>query len=892
MWFGNFEGKVFYIENGSIRPYRYNDVLEKNKGSFDYLGGIIVSGCGKELWLASGRSGLMHVDEKGRFELLPFKSQCYIHCLEIGDRYLSSFIPKGYNFKMANAYIPSVLFQKGRQQITSDSFPVTLRAESITALKEKLRERRWLMTWKNNLMLFKDGKIEWVKDYPLQPIFAFEDENGRIFMGHYQNNGLSVYASIEDLHAGKVAATFLNGLNVSCIFKDREGGYWFGTQQKGVFYCPSLENGLLEGVPGIDNDIVKGVTTDKQDQLYVGMQNGNVFNVNLRLHQAKDITPGTVLLTSTLYFDDETNTLCVAGQNMSFYRTGVWLDNKFYVPNRNHWVAHSCNRAAKETGNNSWIIVNGLFTEKIDMASHRVTQTSIEDLGKAERFYAVCFDPAKRIWVSDNKGLFEYKDHQLIKPAVPHPVFDQTTTDILARADGTLVFCPKGYGVALWKPGSAAPIVIGAEQGLLSNKVTRLFLEADTTIWACTDHGVSKITFKVNGKYVVDNLTVQNGLPSNNVSQVTATDGYYWIATDKGLLRLQKKPQATPIAAPVFESILVNNQSYLPLFGQKDVQSGNFSLPHDSSDVSIEWAALHFHSNGQIPYQYRLVNGVNDTIWVITSDRRINYANLSSGAYLFQVKAQNEEGKWGPTANFYFTIRPPWYATWWFEGLAICALLGGAYWLYRSRIATLQKEAAVEQQINDLERRALQAQMNPHFIFNCLNSIQHSISTGDKEDAMRYTSRFAQLTRAMLNFSGKSKIGLDEEIPALENYMELEKLRFGNQLNFEIVVAPDLDIFETAIPPMLIQPFLENAFKHGRPSQIDLHFTKNSQYLVVTVRDDGEGLGALTNKSNQSKGIAISRQRLNIWNGDNNPENLSIESLEKGVLVTLKIRTL
>ena len=273
----------------------------------------------------------------------------------------------------------------------------------------------------------------------------------------------------------------------------------------------------------------------------------------------------------------------------------------------------------------------------------------------------------------------------------------------------------------------------------------------------------------------------------------------------------------------------------------------------------------------------------------------LRYNRLPAGRYTLHLRGADVQGN-QTEIPFSVSIRSKefFYRTWWFLSLVGLALLTGGGAIAQRRIRRIraegQQRTALSARLADLESRALQAQMNPHFIFNCLNSIQSFIADGDKDNAMRYVARFAQLTRSVLHFSGKTTIGLDEEIAALDHYLELECLRTGQRVRYQLEVAPDIEPFDTELPPMLVQPFVENSFKHGKISALHILFRKIDGQLIITVQDDGVGMSGKTDKLHQSKGIAITRERLAFWNGRADAADLRISALEKGLLITMTIQ--
>jgi LytS/YehU family sensor histidine kinase len=184
------------------------------------------------------------------------------------------------------------------------------------------------------------------------------------------------------------------------------------------------------------------------------------------------------------------------------------------------------------------------------------------------------------------------------------------------------------------------------------------------------------------------------------------------------------------------------------------------------------------------------------------------------------------------------------------------------------------QKAALEEQISGLEQKALQAMMNPHFIFNVMNSIQHYINGNDRQAANLYLSDFAALVRMNLEISNKSFISLFEEIAYLRLYLSLESLRFKNRLDYAISIDPEIDEEETTIPVMVLQPFVENAILHGvvpltETGLVQINITKeNDDLMKVQIIDNGVGYEhSLESKSGSkhiSRGMKLTRQRLEL----------------------------
>jgi hypothetical protein len=316
--------------------------------------------------------------------------------------------------------------------------------------------------------------------------------------------------------------------------------------------------------------------------------------------------------------------------------------------------------------------------------------------------------------------------------------------------------------------------------------------------------------------------------------------------------------------------------------GRKSTRFGEQELGHNENDLSFHFITINHLQAGRISYRFRLDGGN----WNYTTDPSANFAALPPGSHAFEVQSQNEDGVWSGTLQKPFTIRPPWWRSWWFYGLLAMAVGGASYAFFRYRTGLLKKELAIQQQITDLERKALQAQMNPHFIFNCLNSIQRLILEKDEKSATAYLTHFAKLLRSTLNASTSGEVSLQEEMDLLDNYLLLEKLRFKDAFHYEISADPSLDKFSISFPPMLIQPFVENALKHGMVGKeqgglVQVRFAaEDGRHIKASITDNGLGLGASSHDAHKSLATSLTKRRLELING-------SVSS-QKSELVTMK----
>ena len=296
--------------------------------------------------------------------------------------------------------------------------------------------------------------------------------------------------------------------------------------------------------------------------------------------------------------------------------------------------------------------------------------------------------------------------------------------------------------------------------------------------------------------------------------------------------------------------------------------------------------------NGDINYRYKF--NKNET-WKKTKERNLNLVDVGSGIYIFEVQSQNEDNIWSESTYIQFEIKPPWWGSRWLQ-MGLCLLIGITLFLYyKLRINRIKTNYKLKEELRKLEKSALQAQMNPHFIFNCLNSIQAFIMDNEKEQAMEYLGSFAQLIRSNLNASIESQISLSEEVRILENYLKLEQLRLEHRFEYSINIESAIDREALQLPPMLIQPFVENAVIHGMKNIIShgiigLTFTLKNDQLHVTVKDNGGKLHKPKSNEHKSVGIDITKKRLAHINQTSRSQvNVDIQHTNEGTTVNLSI---
>jgi hypothetical protein len=367
-----------------------------------------------------------------------------------------------------------------------------------------------------------------------------------------------------------------------------------------------------------------------------------------------------------------------------------------------------------------------------------------------------------------------------------------------------------------------------------------------------------------------------SGVESNSHGIFEDVDSCIWFGTVNGLIKYSPK-----------EFIENDNLSKTTITNIKLAYADTLlkdgsTLPYSLNNISFYFDGICLTSPEKVLYSYKLEN--YDKNWSPNSEiNNTKYDNLPPGKYIFKVKSCNNEGIWNiEPVTFSFTIKSPFYKTWWFIVICILFLSAIVITIFRVRVRQIRnkQQAEFEQQveISKAELKALRAQMNPHFVFNSLNSIQHYILNSKGDEAVKYLNKFAKLIRIILNNSEKPTVTINEDIEALKLYLELERMRFENKFDYAIQIDESIDGDYDEIPPMVIQPYLENAILHGiNPKegngQIDIKIKLVNQFIKISIADDG--IGRVKSNAIQSLqpafrhkslGMKITKDRVRILN--------------------------
>jgi Histidine kinase/Two component regulator propeller len=434
---------------------------------------------------------------------------------------------------------------------------------------------------------------------------------------------------------------------------------------------------------------------------------------------------------------------------------------------------------------------------------------------------------------------------------------------------------------------------ISTLNGLTSNIIASLYADKNF-IYAGTDKGLNKIEIVNNKIAHIDKITVQNGLPNNKINGISKLNNTLYLATPYGVSFFKD----TSIA-------YISNCDLRIIDLIVDGKQKQDSLPillaaGTKNSLVVKFVGISFKAAEGTTYFYRL-NGLNNTAWKQAETNILEFISLPSGDYLLEIKAINGFGKESQIVAIRFEVVKELMEKWWFRVLAVLFLGLLIWWIFNWQIANLKKKEKQKLDTNlriaSLEQMALKAQMNPHFIFNCLNSIQQYVIEKDVEGANKFISKFSKIIRQTLDNSGKEKISIEEEISFLSAYLALEKMRFEDKFNYTFDVDASINTAETYIPPMLLQPFIENSIRHGirlkdnNEGLIEVEIKAEEHFIVCRLTDNGIGREAAAQFKTkqhiqyQSKGMLLTEQRIEVLN-TNKTELIEVIIQDKDVTQT------
>lgn len=722
------------------------------------------------------------------------------------------------------------------------------------------------------------GWYEYPIQLPSRITYLYEAPDRALWIGTL--SGAYVFDS-----AANLREVFLPGMSVSGILQDVQGHTWLTTLGNGVFQTANtsaISWGAPEGIGGIhvvaagpDGRIWAG---GEDGQLYV-RENGKLRDVSPNIQplaaserrlqkiiwdrQGRRWAAGDAAL--FLQADDQLYDLHLAAtKDIEEDREGrIWFAHPYGVWEMTDQMMRELRAVSPNGGYVPATIFEGqhfnrIFTQRATALAHGPKGMYI---GTRSGTWLASTAPGspklRRVEALPNIGIIDLQ-------------FDPQGRLWGGTAGGGL-FCLDGDDLRWWD----------ATDGLPGNSVNRLFLAPDE-VWVATNAGLAYL--HTDGeRWTCRTFGKAEGLIASEIRDVCLHRDTVWVATPVGLTAVPRQRLLAPAQAPRLHLHTIEAADMLA------DRTETLQIPYRRNRIRFGFEALNFGTQGRLQYRYRL-QGLEPAP-TFTEAREVRYNALPAGTYTFELAARSGKGPWSETQTFAFEVARPWWQLVWLWvliGLAYLAIVG---LVFRLRIRRIRRKAALERKVLASEQKALRAQMNPHFVFNALNSVQQFFLNRQPREGNIFLSKFSRLIRRILENSDQLYLSIEEELEMIRPYMEFEQLRSGDKFDFEVEIDPSLDRYNTLIPGMLLQPLLENAIWHGirhlrEKGTIRLSILKAERGLRLRVSDNGVGRQAAAEresaerKAHRSMGLKLIRDRIDVVNALGNDKlSLQIEDL-------------
>lgn len=679
------------------------------------------------------------------------------------------------------------------------------------------------MIFDQYVIQFHEDKGAVLYEGPSQLNYMYEDRVGNFWIGA-EGHGMLCFGGAD---LTKPPITYTGEHELVSVFQDNEGGYWFNTNGDGIAYWSPDNIWVFQ----VGAELTESGTTfmiEFNDTLIIGHSNGQIGWYNSVTGQEEllpfsDDPSGTYVADITIY-QDELYALAWGSFGGCY---------KYERLNQN-WQRIS------EVGGASFVnIDNALFIMMPDSGAYQVknnrllldTNSGLHEGINAEHAIKYREETYYGAW----QGLYK-KVGDTVLPVSEKLPFTALISAFLILESGELVVSTFGSGIAVLNTNDT--LYFDQTNGLHDDLVNSVFQDADGDIWIATAAGMG--VYRLAGdQLVLIRKFLGSELPDYDVWYFHERGDEMFVLSSKGISVLNKSCKTlnrTPVKFTI-TGVTVNGKNKAP---------GTLHLSYGQYQVEIHGHRIAFAPYACGLFKYRILE--LDTNWSTTSTSSIVLHNLSSGSYTFEMVSLDNLGRFNsPVQQTSFSIALPVWRQWWFIGLSIL-LFVAVSWL-GIRAITNRKSLKARQEIEmlQLRREALNAQLNPHFVFNALNSIQKFILKNERDDAAHYLSKFARLIRLTLENSGKDMVTLAEELSLVQLYLELEKLRFKDKLTYHIQVDEHLSPDMIEVPILLLQVYIENAIWHGikhkaEGGKVIVSVSKIGDNRVeIVIEDDGVG---------------------------------------------------
>jgi hypothetical protein len=671
---------------------------------------------------------------------------------------------------------------------------------------------------------------------------------------------------------------FFTNKSVGCVLKDREGNLWFGSATDGILLVPNINCRIL-------TDEIKPYRLFLNGKdLYTGTQNAAIYKTDLTSKH------------TSMFYKDSWYSSIYNQEYDNEQKTLTFSSDKFKII-KNNKIIFQAGAIIK-------------YFEKLNDKYYAFASTGSYGLIKIKN------TNQKTEWDKIfNKYLLDYD------PGQAHLVDGIRGKSLTYNSYSNTIYCTTNSGLFKATPDTVYEIKMN-RKSIYSNKI----YSYKDDVYTLTSNG---LLLKIDRKDSIENLSKATDIESEHIDNIKVFDNFLFLITSDQLMYMdlndgknkvnkpgifiqqikdivlwQNKLVISTNEALLLQDFSLQSQASLPqlIINSFTVNNIPFTtsaaneLSYNQNNIEIKYSILYFKNDFKFPLYYKINN--NDWELAPAESRILKLSSLSPENYTVSFRLGDKYQNNNSIQTIQFNIKNPWWKQWWFVTIYILAILGVAFAYYKYQTKKLIKRNELLAEKNELEKSlnnsiltSIKAQMNPHFFYNALNAIQSFIITNDKKSATAYLSKFSKLTRMVLEMSEKKYVSLNDELVVLSIYVEIEKLRFDNNLTFNLNIANDLNINFIKIPSMIIQPYVENAIRHGLLHKkgertLTITFEKKDGNLQIIIDDNGIGrkqsaeINKIKKEKYQSFSTKANQTRIELLNkGSNN--KMGVEFIDK-----------
>jgi ligand-binding sensor domain-containing protein len=811
IWFGEMPGTLSYYERGKIYPAPENPAIKKHfqRTSFpvcmmvgkDYID-VGYTGYGI-LRLQQGKIRELYATEKVR-DIVTVNGNDVL----FGSTYETKQILVDY---------------KGKHYF--DQVEWKYNSRWIKAMKR--RNGDLMVTHSGAVWIFnKEGKTKNFKTDHI--LLFFETPDSCLYA--VSKNGFYRYGPNEAFVPDD-RPCHLKGSRVNKIIMDREGGIWIATLNQGVFYCahPGFITYDFKDEFSEEGNLVYAICGNYKGKVFASLLNGSIYYLNQKKKPVRIFSRPRNIAYGHIYYDTVRD---------------------YLLPNRFDHIFPAYQKQVRYlplyTGNGAVAYKNGYLIGNYNAFDFMQPQPGKwkwkrEDAKRQDpRIQCMMRLTEDSIFVGTLSGLYLYQNRQFKSILTGTPYAEERINDIECINHRKLVLATIGKGLLFYDLPTGKLEKITSREGLCSDVINDVALAPDGTLWLATNKGLSCLKENGKGQYDIRNYTSYSGIPVADIKNIHVDGNTIYMGTHNGLMLFDPRVHTIDHDPEILlRAVYVNDKKISP-----EVLT---HLNFQQNNLRISYLSIIPKMLGKVLYRYQLKGAKNDQYWIYVKEPQLFLSSVEPGNYQLIVQACNSAGQWSKIPLLLpIHITAPFWKTSWFIVCFIAFIVGAVVFLQSLKLKRLRENAVSEKLMLDYQQQALINQINPHFLFNSMNSIQKYILRGDKEEAVSFVSKFAKLMRLGLEQSREAFIPLSEELELLKVYMLLEGERFGKKITYQLDIQEGLEQQQLMVPPMLIQPFIENAIRHGilhKPGkgEIILRLYIREKLLFCEVEDDGVG---------------------------------------------------